>query len=144
MTPEIEKLLPTKAKEVKNPVREKVLRREKNGEVIYFQEYKRMRQRICYVVLIKELNEAVLPAAVIFFIHEKTTQEVYTVLEILEVCNPPQALAGVTPHFMWVKKARGTPHTVLEVEFILETAAFLSGNSRNKCVVKSSNLFEKE
>lgn len=72
MTPEIEKLLPTKAKEVKNPVREKVLRREKNGEVIYFQEYKRMRQRICYVVLIKELNEAVLPAAVIFFIHEKT------------------------------------------------------------------------
>lgn len=106
MTPEIEKLLPTKAKEVKNPVREKVLRREKNGEVIYFQEYKRMRQRICYVVLIKELNEAVLPAAVIFFINEKTTQEVYTVLEILEVCNPPQALAGVTPHFMWVKKAR--------------------------------------
>ena len=69
MTPEIEKLLPTKAKEVKNPVWEKVLRREKNGEVIYFQEYKRMRQRICYVVLMKELNEAVFNTCCRYILH---------------------------------------------------------------------------
>ena len=73
----------------------------------YSADYGRMKKRTCHAILFRDDDDgSMMPASVLYYIHNARTLNVYAVLEKFEICQAPKALLGMTPHFMWVRKAR--------------------------------------
>ena len=83
MSAEIRHLLPSS--EPGNTTWKKVLRVRKRNEVYYSAEYGRMKKRTCHAILFRDDDGSMMPASVLYYIHNVRTLNVYAVAEKFEI-----------------------------------------------------------
>lgn len=84
---------------------QKILRITINGQVYYSKEYKRMKKRISYAVLLQNYTETKF-GLVNYFVHDKDSGETYAVMDIPQITDAPPALSNFAAHFIWLSNRR--------------------------------------